>query len=86
MDNGLSQKANNDVLSVLVNPQATKNFFDNSKITPEAKAAATEIRAILDKHFDLGYKEFILIFSKVLNYFPHKFNFTKLSQEKTKHF
>jgi hypothetical protein len=85
MDNGLSQKANNDVLSVLVNPQATKNFFDNSKITPEAKAAATEIRAILDKHFDLGYKEnLFLSFQKVLNYFPHKFNFTKLSQEKNK--
>ena len=85
MDNGLSQKANYDVLSVLVNPQATKNFFDNSKITPEAKTAATEIRAILDKHFDLGYKEnLFLSFQKVLNYFPHKFNFTKLSQENNK--
>ena len=36
MDNGLSQKANNDVLSVLVNPQATK-IYDNSKIILKQK-------------------------------------------------
>lgn len=85
MDNALSLKSNNDLLSAIVDPKATKNFFDGSDISPEARKAALEIREILDMHFNLANEEgLLLITQKVLNYFPHKINYTKLSNPANK--
>lgn len=85
LDNALSTKANNDLLSAIVDPKATKNFFDGSDISPEARKAATEIRDILDTHFNLANESGLLLLTqKVLNYFPHKINFTKLSNPENK--